>query len=98
MAEDRRPKNSGRTGQSQHQGIGKNGRQLKASSDVELFGNIVDCMHQQHVEADVFWNGDSAQKRIFEQDTANLLSLTRLVNGQPPPHHDGNRVRHIAAN
>ena len=46
--------NSDCAGQSQHQSIGKDWRRLKTSPDIELFGSIVDCMHQQRADADVF--------------------------------------------
>ncbi len=73
-------------------------RGLKPVVLVELFGLLVERMHEQRSHPRVVRYGDCAIDGVLQQGGSQMQSLRSSVYREPGKHHDRNRIRHVAAN
>ena len=73
-------------------------RGLKPVVLVELFGLLVECMHEQRSHPCVLRYGHCAINSVLQQRRSQMLSLRPAVDREPGEHHDRNRIRHVASN
>ena len=65
---------------------------------VELFGTLMERMHEQRSHPRVLRYGHCAIDSVLQQRCSLMLSLHPAVDREPGEHHDRNRIRHVAAN
>ena len=73
-------------------------RGLKPAVRVELFGVLMERMHEQRSDPGVLRKGHCAIDGILKQRCAQMLSLRPAVDREPAKHQDRNRIRQVAAN
>lgn len=64
---------------------------------VELFGALVERMHEQGSHPRVLRYGHCAIDSVLQQRRSQMLSLHPAIDREPGEHHDRNRIRHVAS-
>jgi len=72
-------------------------RRLKPVMLVELFGPLMERMHEQSSYTRVLRYGHCAIDGILKQGRSQMLSLRAAVDREPAEHHDRNKIWHVAS-
>ena len=72
-------------------------RGLKPVVLVELFGLLVERMHEQGSHPRVLRYGHCTIDGILQQGRSQMQSLHAAVDREAGEHHDRNRIRHVAS-